>query len=205
MHPNILSEEQKEILPFIKSFSKEFYLVGGTAISLQIGHRQSIDFDLFKYSSFSKTKIANKLKEFGLTYRLIFTDSESFHIITNGVKVTFFQFPFKIQSKQSFEGIPLPDLLSLAAMKAYALGRRSKWKDYVDLYFLIKFHFDIETISDKAKTIFGELFTAKLFRQQLCYFKDIDYTEEVSFFQEFEVTEDEIKDFLIDISTKSLL
>ncbi len=46
MFPNILSVEQKAILPFVKSFSKEFYLVGGTAIALQIGHRQSIDFDL---------------------------------------------------------------------------------------------------------------------------------------------------------------
>jgi hypothetical protein len=205
MHPNILSDEQKAIIPFIQSFSKEFYLVGGTAISLQIGHRQSIDFDLFKYKSFSKTKIAERLKEYNLSYRLIFTDSESFHIITNSVKVTFFQFPFKIASKAQFEQIPMPDLLSLAAMKAYALGRRSKWKDYVDLYFLIKNNFDVETISEKATIVFGELFTSKLFRQQLCYFKDIDYTEEVSFFDGFEVSEQEIKDFLIEKATESWL
>ena len=48
MYDNILSEEQKQLLPFILSFKKEYYMVGGTAVSLQIGHRESIDFDLFK-------------------------------------------------------------------------------------------------------------------------------------------------------------
>jgi hypothetical protein len=199
MYPNILSEEQKAILPFVKS-----YLVGGTAIALQIGHRQSIDFDLFRFKSFSKTKIVQRLNEFGLTYRLLFTDSESFHIITNGVKITFFQFPFKVSAKQQFQGISMPDLLNLASMKAYALGRRSKWKDYVDLYFLLKYRLDIQAISGNAQSIFGELFTPKLFRQQLCYFADIDYTEEVSYI-DFEVSESEIKDFLIEIATKSIL
>jgi hypothetical protein len=42
MHPEILSEEQKTLLPLFKKFQREFYLVGGTAIALQIGHRQSI-------------------------------------------------------------------------------------------------------------------------------------------------------------------
>jgi len=40
----------------------------------------------------------------------------------------------------------MPDLLTLAAMKAFALGRRSKWKDYVDLYYLIKDFFGINDI-----------------------------------------------------------
>jgi hypothetical protein len=71
--------------------------------------------------------------------------------------------------------------LTLAAMKAYALGRRSKWKDYVDLYFLLTKHFSIAEISAKASSIFGELFSEKLFRAQLSFFDDIDYTEAVEF------------------------
>ena len=51
MHPDILSKEQAELLPLIQQFKREFYLVGGTAIALQIGHRRSIDFDLFKLSN----------------------------------------------------------------------------------------------------------------------------------------------------------
>lgn len=203
MHPNILLPEQKAIVPFIKSFSRDFYLVGGTAIALQIGHRQSIDFDLFRFKGFQKTKIVERLKDFGLTYRLLFSDSGSFHIVTNDVKLTFFQYPFKVPTTQKFEGVQMPDLLNLASMKAYALGRRAKWKDYVDLYFLLKYHFSFPEIVANTQKIFGELFSPKLFLQQLCYFDDIDYTEEVTFMDN-DIAEEEIKSYLIEICTKPI-
>ena len=47
MHKEILSENQIELLTLVKQFKRDFYLVGGTAIALHIGHRRSIDFDLF--------------------------------------------------------------------------------------------------------------------------------------------------------------
>ncbi len=47
MHKEILNANQIKLLPIIGEFSKQFILVGDTAIGLQIGHRQSIDFDLF--------------------------------------------------------------------------------------------------------------------------------------------------------------
>jgi len=53
MHPEILNSNQKEIIPFLLDLKKDFYLVGGTAIALQIGHRESIDFD---YLTFLKGK-----------------------------------------------------------------------------------------------------------------------------------------------------
>lgn len=48
----------------------------------------------------------------------------------------------------------MPDLLTLSAMKAFALGRRAKWKDYVDMYFILRDHYDIHTVSSKAQEIF---------------------------------------------------
>jgi len=47
MRNDILTDEQQQLLPLIGLFSKEYYLVGGTAIALYIGHRRSVDFDLF--------------------------------------------------------------------------------------------------------------------------------------------------------------
>lgn len=75
----------------------------------------------------------------------------------------------------------MPKLLDLAAMKAYALGRKSKWKDYVDLFFILSNHFTIKKISERSTEIFGDLFSEKQFRAQLCYFDDIDYEEKVDF------------------------
>jgi hypothetical protein len=204
MFPSILSDAQRELLPFVQSLRKEFYLVGGTALALQIGHRQSIDFDLFKKSNVRRERLAEKLREHRLAFQLVFADAESFHVIAKGVKITFFQFPFNVPAKLAFEGIRMPDLLHLAAMKAYALGRRAKWKDYLDLYFILRDHFPLEVVTTKTQEIFPDLFSPKLFVQQLCYFEDIDYTEEVSFMQSHTVSEQEVKRFLTDISTRRL-
>ena len=95
--------------------------------------------------------------------------------------------------------IKIPSLQDLAAMKAYALGGRAKWKDYVDLYFLLKDHFNLNDVSSKAKNIFGNYFNEKLFREQLSYFKDIDYREQIEFTGK-EIKEDAIKEYLTKIS-----
>ena len=80
-------------------------------------------------------------------------------------------------------------------MKAYALGRRSKWKDYVDLYFLLKFKLSMEELIEKAKEIFSSHFNSKLFRGQLCYFDDIDYSEAVEYIDSAP-SDNEVREFL---------
>lgn len=64
MHLEILSPEQKELLPLINSFKRRFYLVGGTAIALHIGNRMSIDYDLFCYKTFSSQDILKNITKF---------------------------------------------------------------------------------------------------------------------------------------------
>jgi len=170
MYLEILSKEQKELLPLIKLFRREFYLVGGTAIALQIGHRKSIDFDLFKATPFNSRKILNKIN--ALNYRYIVTRrvEEQLNLTVSNVQITFFEYPYTIETPVNFDkNFRTPDLLTLAAMKAFALGKRSKWKDYIDLYFLLRDYFTPETIIKKAETIFEEEFSGKLFRSQLYY------------------------------------
>jgi len=98
----------------------------------------------------------------------------------------------------------MPDLLHLASMKAYALGRRAKWKDYVDLYFIFRDHFSLDEVMYKTDELFAPLFSPKLFRQQLCYFNDIDYTEEVEYMPGLEVPESLVKDALTRIALSEL-
>lgn len=198
MHKEILNNEQLELLPLVARFRKEFYLVGGTAIALHIGHRRSIDFDLFKYSTLRHKKIINTITLNKYSHIVTRRVIEQLNVTINDVKFTFFQYPFNINATIQFENIlRLPDLITLAAMKAYALGRRSKWKDYVDLYFLIKNYYSIIDISVKAKEIFKDLFSEKLFRAQLSYFDDIDYSEPIDYIVP-PVSEEEIRAFLIE-------
>lgn len=96
--------------------------------------------------------------------------------------------------------ILIPDILTLAAMKAYALGDRAKWKDYVDIYFLLRDHFSLAQISEKSKDFFSAYYNEKLFREQLCYFQYVDYSEKVDFVVQA-VSDEEIKQFLTDIAT----
>lgn len=139
MHSEILNDKQNELLPFLKKYIKNYYLVGGTAIAFHVGHRRSIDFDLFTNKKINFTNIKKDVAQSGLPSNIIVSLTDQIHFIINDVKLTFFEFPFTIQSNQTFEQyFKFPDLITLPAMKAFALGGRGKWKDYVDLYFIIR-------------------------------------------------------------------
>lgn len=196
MYTQIFNLNQTELLPLVKQFKKEFYLVGGTAIALYLGHRRSIDFDLFKFNPLRPNKIIETISGFEYPYVVTRRVSEQLNVNVHEVKFTFFQYPFKINASEKLNDIlRLPSLLDLAAMKAYALGRRSKWKDYVDLYFLLKTQYTVSQISDRSTDIFGQLFSEKLFRAQISYFEDIDFSEPVEFLGD-PVPEAAIKAFL---------
>lgn len=203
MYTDILFQNQKELLPVIKLFSNEYYLAGGTAIALNLGHRKSVDFDLFTPDVVKRKSIKTILGNSGFTIGdILFEDQEQMHILVNSMKMTFFSFPYSVIAEVKLKDIiKMPNLLDLAAMKAYALGGRAKWKDYVDLYFLVKNKFSLNQISDKAKEIFGSFFTKKLFKEQLSYFEDIDYSEEIQFVGE-PLPEDTIKKFLVQAATE---
>lgn len=201
-HKEVLNGKQTELLPLIGEFKREYYLVGGTAIALYLGHRHSIDFDLFKFAPLNRKKNLEKVQSSGFPSIVTWNVTDQMNLVVNEVKVTFFQYPFQIKANNSFDNIiRLPELLNLAAMKAYALGRRSKWKDYVDLYFLLKKKFSIDEISQRAIEIYGDLFSDKLFRSQLSYFEDVDYSEEVDYIIPSPPSDDGIKQYLIEIST----
>jgi len=85
-------------------------------------------------------------------------------------------------------------------MKAFALGRRAKWKDYVDLYFIMKANHTISQITAKGVEIFGNEFNEKIFRTQLAYFEDIDYSEEIIYKDGFSTDNEIIKKALVESS-----
>lgn len=201
MYKKILTKEQVELLPVVGSFSENFGLVGGTAIALHIGHRESIDFDMFSLKSFGNLKIRNEINKRTKIDNVIVDKLGEFTILIKGVKLTFFHYPFNIKFSENFGyTIKLPNLLTLAAMKAYALGRRPKWKDYIDLYFILRDFHKIQEINGLAKKIYGNEFNERNFRNQLSYFDDINYQEEIVWKKGFETSDEEIKKGLIEFS-----
>ncbi len=204
MHKEVLTKEQAELLPLVENFSKDFGLVGGTAIALYLGHRRSVDFDLFSGKEFRNQNILKRISKnskVDRVDRVVVNKLDELTIIVRGVKITFFHYPYKINySKKIANVIKMPDLLTLSAMKAFALGMRSKWKDYIDLYFIMKNHFPVGEISKRGEEIFSNEFNEKLFRTQLAYFTDINYSEAIIFMPGFEVSDEKIKQGLTEFS-----
>ena len=205
LHKEILTTEQVALMPLVKAFAKEFYLVGGTVIALHLGHRESIDFDLFTDREFDNGEVRAVIARGRLNVdRVLRDEAGQYTLMIRGVHFTFFHYPYRIPCARKLPGvIKMPDLLTLAAMKAFALGRRAKWKDYIDLYFIIKGHHTVEEISSRAMVIYGHEFNQRIFREQLAFHKDINYTEGVSFKRGFAVKEEIIRKALIEFSLQS--
>jgi len=199
MHSEVLSFEQKLLFPLVKKFSDKFYLAGGTAVALQLGHRRSFDFDLLTSFEINAAKIRDQISKDEKIEAVLVDEANEFTVIVNQVKFTFLRYPFQIPLKVKYQGIRMPDVLTLGAMKAYTLGRRAKWKDYVDLYFIIGI-FSFKKVIDAAVDIYGDEFNEKLFREQLAYFGDIDYSEEIDFMKGFKIDDNKIKKELVKFS-----
>lgn len=176
MHTEALTEQGKEIFPYLKKI-KDFYLAGGTAIALRLGHRLSVDFDLFCKNDISKS-LLDKIKK--IFPKKSITPSvnspDELTVFVDDVKITFLKYPFPVLYKFSnYDGFNLLNLKELAATKAYTIGRRGTLKDYVDLFFLIKENkTTLNQIVKIAEKKYGDYFNARLFLEQLIYLKDIE-------------------------------
>lgn len=201
IHKEILTKNQVELLPLIKNFSKDFYLVGGTAIALYLGHRTSIDFDLFTSKRVFPYLIRKQIQKLHKIDNIIFEEEGQAHYIINKVKITFFNFPYEIKPKKSIDGfIKIPDLLTLAAMKVFAISERNKWKDYVDLFYIFKNRYSVNEVLRKAKKIFPE-YNDKMFFEQITYYDDIDFSEKIEYLGK-SFKENEIKNYLKNLTVK---
>ena len=203
-HKEILTPEQKGLLEAIRSFAKDFGLVGGTAVALHIGHREAVDFDLFTKNPENEVvakKLQRQFSRYSIIDKVLVAEDPELTFLTNGVKVTFYHFQYRIPYTERFGTyITMPSLLTLAAMKAFALGQRAKWKDYVDMYFILRKYHTLAEIIQHTEKLFGNEFNAKLLREQLSYFDDINYAESIVFKPGFEVPDEEMRHALTEYS-----
>jgi hypothetical protein len=198
MDEKVLTPKQRTLAEVLLPGVRGFYLAGGTALALQIGHRRSVDFDLASRQPIDSFNLERQLISKGFQIQRIFTATgDEYSALIQDTRITFFHFPFDVQHPLSWEkgNITLPSIKDLAAMKAYALGRRSKWKDYVDLYFVLKSYMQLEDLIERAKDVFSVHFNSKLFREQLCYFEDMDYSESIDYLGDAP-SDEEVRAFL---------
>ena len=195
MNPEAISLKRQKIFQKLKNFP-QFYLAGGTALALQIGHRMSDDFDLFSEKDIPAElleKVEKIFKE--STIDIITNHSEQLSLIIDQTKVDFVKYPFPlILNLIEYEEVKIIKISEIAATKAYTIGRRATYKDYIDLYFILsEKHSSLPEIIKISKEKFKEHFDPKLFLEQLVYLEDIQ--EEPIQFLKKKVGKKELEDF----------
>jgi len=197
LYTSALDENRLKIYHKLKEFSGDFVLSGGTALMLQINHRKSFDFDLFTNKPIDKSLLRKCREIFGRFINVNIDNSDLLLFNTSsGVKIDMVYYPYKpLFPLIKADPLPLFDINDLASNKAYTIGRRATWRDYVDLFFLLrKNHTNLDKIISDAKKRFSGEFSEKLFLEQLSYFKDLEVVD-IEFIKE-KYTEKEIKKFL---------
>lgn len=159
-----------------KSIFSELRLVGGTALAMQIGHRKSIDLDFFGTLNADELEITTTLNEIGEIRTL--KKSKNINIYTiNGVKVDIINYPYQWIDKPVVDNqLKLGGLADIAAMKMAAITGRGTKKDFIDIYFLLKY-LTLRQILDlyAKKYPDGSEF---LVLKSLTYFEDAESDEE---------------------------
>ncbi len=113
-----------------------FYLAGGTAVALHLGHRISVDLDFFGPDSFDAHELARQLAEVG-PFRLDRLVTDTLLGELAGVKISFFRYRYPLISETVRAlGVAVAGLPDIAAMKIDAVSTRGVKRDFVDLYFI---------------------------------------------------------------------
>lgn len=140
MYLKTLVPETRRVLEAIAKEPRidDFYLAGGTALALQIGHRESIDLDFFSATDFKRDEIKTALAALG-QYRLINEEEGTLDGSLDGVKLSFLRYEYPMLFPLiPFEGIHLADIRDIACMKLDAVSSRGSKKDFIDIFFLLK-------------------------------------------------------------------
>jgi hypothetical protein len=134
-----------EVLELIKSIRSDLVfqgmrLAGGTALALQLGHRISVDIDLFGHLNADELSVSQSLSRMGKIIQLKKTTNINIYVVNN-IKVDIVNYPYHwLESAIEDSGIMLAGLKDIAAMKLAAIAGRGSKKDFIDIYFLLN-HF----------------------------------------------------------------
>ncbi len=144
LHPEALPHHTLALLKTISSFLGEqgFYLAGGTALSLRLGHRVSVDLDFFSPRPFTPENIKKPI-ELACGHKGIITQKTqgSICLVLNESKVELLHYPYPlISSLETLNGIPFCSLADNGAMKLSALTNRGSKKDFFDVAKMLETH-----------------------------------------------------------------
>lgn len=175
MFTETLYPKTKQVLTILETFpiTKSFYLAGGTALALHLGHRKSSDLDWFTADYPTNNELLKVLKPLHPT--ITETAPTSLNLLIDTIKVTFWDYDYPLlQPTAQFENIKLASVIDIACMKITAISSRSSKKDFVDLYAVLQ-DFSLDDLLHQFEKKYQSAEYNKLhILKSLTYFTDAD-------------------------------
>ena len=174
LHYKTVDDFTLELLKKLQSLRifSQMRLVGGTSLALQIGHRKSIDIDLFGLLNVDFDALTDELKSIGDV--VVLGNSKNIHtylIDEIKVDIVHYEYPW-LKNKIVSDKIHLAAIEDIAAMKLSAIIGRGSKKDFIDLYYILQ-QFDVAQLM----SFYGQKFrdgSSFLVLKSLVYFEDAD-------------------------------
>jgi len=176
MFKKSISQETKLVLEKIaqSDLGEKFYLAGGTALAMALGHRKSIDLDWFCQTDFSSQEIKAKLSKLG-SFKVISESEGTLNGLLDKVRVSFLRYQYKLIFPLVVRGkIKLADERDIAAMKIDAISSRGSKKDFIDIFFLLKKYSLAELIGFFERKYTEIDYNRLHILKSLVYFRDAD-------------------------------
>lgn len=139
-HTEVMTAEAVDLLRDLgaRDYMRAFYLAGGTALALHLGHRKSVDLDFFSEQTVDEDMLLSKVQDFP-EFSLVAKEPQTLHCHIHRVKVSFIGYPYPMLGPVSeFAGVSVADPTDIACMKVSAIASRGTKRDFIDLYELAK-------------------------------------------------------------------
>ena len=139
-HTEVISAEAANLLRDLatRDYMPAFYLAGGTALALRLGHRKSIDLDFFSEQTVDENMLLAKVQILP-GFSLVAKEPQTLHCHIHRVKVSFIGHPYPMLAPASiFSGVSVADPIDIACMKLNAIASRGTKRDFIDLYEVVK-------------------------------------------------------------------
>jgi predicted nucleotidyltransferase component of viral defense system len=175
---------------------KNTFLVGGTSLALQMGHRFSVDLDLFTHQPFDASILLDTLKE-NFEVQPLTVSNTIFITVVEGIKVDIvhFKYPFAFPLIE-LEGVKMADIRDIAPVKLDAVTKRGSKKDFFDMFYLFE-RFDPTQILEWYNQMFKHSTSLHVI-MSLTYFVDAELTENPIVFDK-KVTWEKVKNRMTEV------
>jgi hypothetical protein len=177
MHPRVLPPEAWDVVRRLDAAGllAGWVLAGGTGLALQLGHRVSLDLDLFREGSFDPDGLLESLRDCGAP-RVRSRQRDTLHVAVDGVRLSFLGLRDPLLFPGTpYRGLTVADPRDIAVMKLVAIGGRGSRKDFVDLHFYLAAGGDLEGVLALARRRFAGIdYNEYHLLKSLVYFEDAE-------------------------------